>query len=53
VQDDGEALRVLRLLLAELPLKTAARLCADITGGSKNALYQQALALRQDAAGQD
>lgn len=39
--DDG--LRVLRLLIDELPLKTAVRLAADITGASRNALYQQAL----------
>jgi 16S rRNA (cytidine1402-2'-O)-methyltransferase len=40
--------RVLRLLLAELPLKTAVRLAADITGEPRNALYQQALALKKD-----
>lgn len=49
VQDNGDELRVLKLLLAELPLKTAARLCAEITGGSKNALYQQALELKKGA----
>jgi 16S rRNA (cytidine1402-2'-O)-methyltransferase len=38
-----EALRVLDLLLAELPVKTAAKLGADITGTSRNALYQAAL----------
>ena len=43
---DAEALRVLRLLLAELPLKGAARLAAEITGASKNALYQAGLALK-------
>ncbi|MDD0812414.1 16S rRNA (cytidine(1402)-2'-O)-methyltransferase [Curvibacter sp. RS43] len=48
--DDGQDLRVLQLLLAELPLKTAVRLCAEITGGSKNELYQQALTLKR---GQD
>lgn len=41
-----EALRVLDLLLAELPLKRAAALAAEITGVRKNLLYQQAL-LRQ------
>ena len=43
---DG-GLRVLKLLLAELPLKTAAKLAAEITGGSKNELYQVALALKE------
>lgn len=38
-----EALRVLDLLLAELPLKRAAALAAEITGVRKNLLYQQAL----------
>ncbi|MFM8608990.1 MAG: 16S rRNA (cytidine(1402)-2'-O)-methyltransferase [Burkholderiaceae bacterium] len=38
-----EGLRVLRLLIDELPLKTAVRLAADISGASRNALYQQAL----------
>lgn len=42
----AEALRVLDLLLAELPLKRAAALAAEITGVRKNLLYQQAL-LRQ------
>ncbi len=41
-----EAQRVLKLLLAEMPLKTAARLAADITGVQKNALYELALALK-------
>lgn len=47
VADDGEATRVLRLLLTELPVKTAVRLAAEITGGSRNALYEQALQLKQ------
>lgn len=41
--------RALDLLLAELPLKTAVRLCADITGTPRNVLYQVALARRQQA----
>ena len=45
---DAEALRVLKLLLAELPLKGAARLAAEITGVSKNALYQAGLSLKPD-----
>lgn len=40
---DEEALRVLDLLLAELPLKRAAALAAQITGVRKNLLYQAAL----------
>ena len=41
--------RVLRLLLQELPVKTAVRLAADITGQARNALYEQALRLRQNS----
>jgi len=41
--------RVLALLLAELPLKTAVKLTAEITGASRNALYDAALALRRRA----
>jgi 16S rRNA (cytidine1402-2'-O)-methyltransferase len=47
---EGEGLRVLALLLAELPLKTAVKLAADITGQSRNALYDAALAMKK---GQD
>jgi 16S rRNA (cytidine1402-2'-O)-methyltransferase len=39
----AEALRVLDLLLAEVPLKRAAALAAEITGVRKNLLYQVAL----------
>lgn len=39
----AESLRVLDLLLAELPVKTAAKLGAEITGTSRNTLYQAAL----------
>ncbi len=39
-------LRVLKLLLAELPLKTAVQLCADITGEPRKVLYAAALALK-------
>lgn len=46
VREAGDDLRVLQLLLAELPLKTAVRLAAEITGSPRNALYDQALALR-------
>ncbi len=43
----ADAQRVLSLLLAELPLKTAVRLTAEITGAPRNALYQQALTLQR------
>ncbi len=46
-QTSGEGLRVLQLLLPELPLKTAVKLAAEITGESKNALYEQALELKK------
>ncbi len=40
----AEALRVLDLLQAELPLKTAVRLAAEISGEPRKALYAEALA---------
>ncbi|HSX71006.1 MAG TPA: 16S rRNA (cytidine(1402)-2'-O)-methyltransferase, partial [Pseudomonas sp.] len=39
----AEALRVLDLLLGEMPVKRAAALAAEITGVRKNLLYQAAL----------
>jgi 16S rRNA (cytidine1402-2'-O)-methyltransferase len=39
--------RVLSLLLKELPLKTAVKLAADITGQQRNTLYAAALAFKQ------
>jgi 16S rRNA (cytidine1402-2'-O)-methyltransferase len=44
--DDAEAERILGILLAELPLKQAAALAAQITGRKKNALYDRALQLK-------
>ncbi len=38
--------RVLQLLMAELPLKTAVKLTAEITGESRNDLYALALSLK-------
>jgi len=42
---DAESERILKLLLAELPVKQAAKLASEITGQPKNALYRQALAI--------
>ncbi len=39
--------RVLLLLLAELPLKTAVKLAVEITGAPRNELYEAALALKK------
>lgn len=41
-----EADRVLRILLAECSVKQAATLAAQLTGQKKNALYEQALAIK-------
>jgi 16S rRNA (cytidine1402-2'-O)-methyltransferase len=41
-----ETEKILKILLAELPLKQAASLAAQITGQSKNDLYQLALQLK-------
>ncbi|WP_246180360.1 16S rRNA (cytidine(1402)-2'-O)-methyltransferase [Marinobacter changyiensis] len=38
---------LLRLLTAELPVKKAARMAAELTGLSKNALYQRALEIKE------
>jgi 16S rRNA (cytidine1402-2'-O)-methyltransferase len=55
-QDDGgelpaEALRQLRVLMRELPLKQAVSLAAELSGSPRNALYQQALAWKAEADG--
>jgi len=44
----GQDTRVLQLLLAELPLKTAVKLAAEITGEPRNALYDLALTLKKN-----
>lgn len=44
---DAQAERVLRLLLAELPTKTAVKLAAEITGAARNDLYERALLIKQ------
>jgi 16S rRNA (cytidine1402-2'-O)-methyltransferase len=46
--DDAEADRILSILIAELPVKQAAALAAQITGKKKNALYERALQLKQE-----
>jgi 16S rRNA (cytidine1402-2'-O)-methyltransferase len=45
-EDSAAQQRLLRLLLAELPLKTAVRLAAEISGAPRNTLYEAALALK-------
>jgi 16S rRNA (cytidine1402-2'-O)-methyltransferase len=43
---DTETERILKLLLADLPLKQAVQLAAQITGVGRNELYQHALSLK-------
>ncbi|WP_417541666.1 16S rRNA (cytidine(1402)-2'-O)-methyltransferase [Methylophaga thalassica] len=45
--DEQEVSRLLKILLTELPVKKAAAMVANITGGSKNEAYQLALKLQQ------
>ena len=47
--ENEDAPRVLRLLMAELPLKTAVKLASDITGAPRNALYEAALRLKDSS----
>ncbi len=52
----ADALRTLRVLLHELPLKQAVALAAELSGTSRNALYQRALIERgskQDVPAED
>jgi 16S rRNA (cytidine1402-2'-O)-methyltransferase len=46
ISEDAE--RVLRLLLADLPLKQAVKLATEITGVKKNILYEFALKLKDE-----
>jgi len=43
------ARHTLNILLREMPLKQAVKLATDITGESKNMLYAQALASKEEA----
>ncbi|MDF1644772.1 MAG: 16S rRNA (cytidine(1402)-2'-O)-methyltransferase [Pseudomonadales bacterium] len=43
-----DAIAIMQTLIAELPLKQAARLTAQITGEKKNALYSWALSFQND-----
>ena len=45
-----EALKVLQLLMAELPLKTAVKLAAEISGAPRNELYEAALRRKNSAS---
>jgi 16S rRNA (cytidine1402-2'-O)-methyltransferase len=44
-----ETVRILKLLLAELPLKQAVKLATEITHEKKNVLYEFALQLKQQS----
>jgi 16S rRNA (cytidine1402-2'-O)-methyltransferase len=47
-RSDDEGLRVLGILLAELPVKSAVKLAAEITGAPRNSLYDAALRMKKD-----
>jgi 16S rRNA (cytidine1402-2'-O)-methyltransferase len=47
---DAESERVLKLLLAELPVKQAAKLASEISGLAKNELYRRALEIKAATA---
>lgn len=44
---EAEGLRVLKILMKEMPLKPASQLAAEITGLKKNALYELGLKLKE------
>ena len=46
--EGGEGVALLKLLLPELPVKTAVRIAAEATGASRNALYELALRLKRE-----
>ena len=46
---DAESERILSILLAELPVKQAAKLASAITGLAKNDLYQRALEIKDNS----
>jgi len=45
----AEGERVLRLLLTELPLKSAVKLAAEISGAPRNTLYDLALEIKKQS----
>jgi 16S rRNA (cytidine1402-2'-O)-methyltransferase len=49
-RDDREGERVLAALLVDVPVKTAVKLAAAITGAPRNALYASALRLKDPAS---
>ena len=49
--DSGQDQHILKLLLAELPLKTAVKLACEITGTPRNGLYEMALAMKKGETG--
>ncbi|MFP6557223.1 16S rRNA (cytidine(1402)-2'-O)-methyltransferase [Paraburkholderia sp. B3] len=48
-EEDHDAL--LRMLLQEVPVKSAAKIAATLTGASRNALYARALELKEEGEG--
>jgi 16S rRNA (cytidine1402-2'-O)-methyltransferase len=49
VSDSAKDTRVLELLLTHLPVKTAVKLAADITGEPRNTLYELALSIKKSS----